>query len=1160
MDVTLISNTPLFKGNRPLAVEGSTVYINGKAVVLGKEIGKGGEGTIFEYGENVIKIYSSASLSKRLQIKLEILSQLGIDDKRLILPKNLVKDKNDLIIGFVMRRAYGEKLEICLIYDFKPWKRIQLIDCVIKILSAISVLHNNKEHNILIGDINLNNIYISDSGDVNILDLDSIQIDEFPCPVGTPQFSSRNILGKSFDSFLRTKIDEQFAIAVLIFLLFMRNFHPYRHKKGGSIEQDIKDGIFPYKFDGTITAEAPTGYAKYCWPYLNDQMREAFVHIFDIKDKSYTVADWISLLKDYRSDIQIQVQHGLSEYNEIAVSQYPSNFNAAIISNSPIRRKIQSQNKKCVVCGNISYDKELCISHEKTVSRKKHNAEKDYAIMLDLFFDYVCAGYSADTFIRKYEEYLNKLTAVKFKGYFSSSEVSSFVDKFRKEYTILKNNINNINAINREFLIGSKIKKLKDENNIIDYNEIQTGLRNIKNRLNDLANNSKHFTYDLHQTNLYRIFEKQFSLLEKDFVNFQIVKCSKCGNEYLVNRKNIKNVNEFICSSCSVKVDYKCPVCGCFVNTIQKYELIVYEASKVICHTCNSKLISLCNSYKKRIDSFFQLCDFLNIDFEKRKDNFKYLYQQYKKDFCEYVNAGVQIDVGCDINNLKLLIDLEKDTFEYYKIALNRINGELQVGTVGILSESKNKLAKIKDNLSSGISSTKQKLNTFPIFASVSYSVSQLIQSVEKRLTRLNDQISIIEEKKNMFIKELKEVKGETIDFKERLDKKKKGEELIEELKPFSSLKRAAKCIGSLNLSLEMLECEEMVFSDVLDTVNRIAIDTNFNIDNLKTNIKLLNNIMQSLSDSKKIITISRFGVNLPYKFMYRDFLCYDNILSLIKKANDRALCILKYVDESFETSIKQNFEKINFETGEKQFSSDYFKIINKDVLVPFDLKQPIIQKLKEYDHIQSVIREMFTYIESLRVDFLDNFNRTLLDEKYGVIDDALKLGIVSKCYEKCKEQENKIILDIVEQCKEENTIHRRQLSLSLIINIFHLGILFFIISILPFSDIGVISFMFSIVCFIVLFIFPSRKFEKIGILGMWGSFICICNLVSILIDSKRFESILHSVISYYLDHPIYIVFLLVFIGLFFLFHFLDRNQKKRVMYRTLLKYLKEEK
>lgn len=80
----------------------------------------------------------------------------------------------------------------------------------ITILKKLKYLH---DRNVILGDINPNNILVVSPTEVYFVDTDSYQIEGFPCPVGTINFTAPEIQRKDFSTFLRTIGNERFAVA-----------------------------------------------------------------------------------------------------------------------------------------------------------------------------------------------------------------------------------------------------------------------------------------------------------------------------------------------------------------------------------------------------------------------------------------------------------------------------------------------------------------------------------------------------------------------------------------------------------------------------------------------------------------------------------------------------------------------------------------------------------------------------------------------------------------------------------------------------------------------------------------------------------------------------------------------------------------------------------
>lgn len=137
---------------------------------------------------------------------------------------------------------------------FASWTRQDLVSLAISILTIIKKIH---ESGILIGDINGSNILVKSPTEVYFVDTDSFQINDYPCPVGTMEFTAPEIQGKNYNSFLRTIGNENFAVAVLLFRLMMFGLNPYAQQDGAGIEHNIRTGDFSFPYKEKVTTKYP---------------------------------------------------------------------------------------------------------------------------------------------------------------------------------------------------------------------------------------------------------------------------------------------------------------------------------------------------------------------------------------------------------------------------------------------------------------------------------------------------------------------------------------------------------------------------------------------------------------------------------------------------------------------------------------------------------------------------------------------------------------------------------------------------------------------------------------------------------------------------------------------------------------------------------------
>lgn len=220
---------------------------------------------------------------------------------------------------------------------FPNWKRRDLVNVAGTFIDHIDYLHGL---NIIVGDINpLNLLVTEDSTKVWIVDTDSFQIENFPCPVGTVNFTPPEIQGKSYSEFLRTQEQELFAVATMIFMILLPGKPPYSQQGGGSPAENIKSKNFPYRFQRNASQDAPDvdgknapqGSWQFIWSSLPSSIKGAFFSTFR-ENKRTTVVEWTNFLVDYRE----RIDRG-NWTNDL----FPSGFR--------IRDPVQSRCSKCLI-------------------------------------------------------------------------------------------------------------------------------------------------------------------------------------------------------------------------------------------------------------------------------------------------------------------------------------------------------------------------------------------------------------------------------------------------------------------------------------------------------------------------------------------------------------------------------------------------------------------------------------------------------------------------------------------------------------------------------------------------------------------------------------------------------------------------------------------
>lgn len=234
----------------------------GRQVALGKQLGRGGEATVYAIeGEAglVAKIYhrqldleKAEKLSRMVELQSERLLKLAAWPVGTLRPRN-----SNSVAGVLMRNVSGLK-DIHLLYN--PKSRIRefpakanwrfLLHTAGNVARAFSVIH---EYGHVIGDVNQSNVRVSpESAVVSLIDCDSFQISShghyFLCGVGVPLYTPPELQEKEFNHVIRTPNHDNFGLAVLIFHLLFMGRHPFAGKFLGRGDMPIEKAIGEFRF------------------------------------------------------------------------------------------------------------------------------------------------------------------------------------------------------------------------------------------------------------------------------------------------------------------------------------------------------------------------------------------------------------------------------------------------------------------------------------------------------------------------------------------------------------------------------------------------------------------------------------------------------------------------------------------------------------------------------------------------------------------------------------------------------------------------------------------------------------------------------------------------------------------------------------------------
>lgn len=280
---------------------------NDRKIELSKRISNGAEGMVFNTNDPrlVAKIYHKGVITPLRWSKLTKMVSMGIKSIGICWPQDLLFYKG-VPVGYTMMIGKGKTLgnifdgPDAMVNNFPNWKRDDIVDTLLDLLEKYIYLHLN---NIIAGDIQMKNALLYSSSSIYLIDMDSCQVDNLPCPVGTEDFTDPRLWGKNFSGFLRKLEDEDYSIAMLVFSILFCGLHPYATRKGAeTLREEIISMNFPYTLDNSSIEHIPMGGYDHIWEYLPERIRTMLYRVFR-EGFRYETVEWYDAVLEYKAQL-----------------------------------------------------------------------------------------------------------------------------------------------------------------------------------------------------------------------------------------------------------------------------------------------------------------------------------------------------------------------------------------------------------------------------------------------------------------------------------------------------------------------------------------------------------------------------------------------------------------------------------------------------------------------------------------------------------------------------------------------------------------------------------------------------------------------------------------------------------------------------------------
>ncbi len=290
------------------SIDDVVISTTGDKFTLMKRLSGGAEGMVFltDNPKYVAKIYHKGVITPLRWAKLKKLTEIGITSRGFCTPQHLLYFRG-VPVGYTMFLGKGTTLSNvfdgpdAMIEHFPDWTRLDVCETLLSLIGKYLYL---QMHDIVAGDIQLKNALIESSTEQYLIDMDSVQIGNLPCPVGTEDFTDPRLWGRDFSGFVRNLEDEDYSIAMLVFSILFCGLHPYATRNGAeTLREEILNRNFPYTLDNSNNEHIPLGGYDHIWEYLPENLRVMLYNTFH-EGKAYEAVCWRAAVQEYMRDLE----------------------------------------------------------------------------------------------------------------------------------------------------------------------------------------------------------------------------------------------------------------------------------------------------------------------------------------------------------------------------------------------------------------------------------------------------------------------------------------------------------------------------------------------------------------------------------------------------------------------------------------------------------------------------------------------------------------------------------------------------------------------------------------------------------------------------------------------------------------------------------------
>lgn len=261
-------------------------------------------------------------------------------------PIDLLYNSEGEFIGILVPAAEGYQLKQQLMSqqglekNFPNWNRCDLTHLTKVILDKIVYL---QDRNILFGLVNPSAIFVKDENHVYFAEMDTYQIEGYPILSYERVMQAPELQDASEGMRLYTKQQDNYEIALLVFMLLMPGKFPYNKGNNKSISESIKNMNFAFRYGKQGEEHGAREYFglwRFAWSHLGNDLRQAFYYtfqynqVFSMPEKRRDARFWQKKVAELERELN-------NPYDKESLKIFPRTF----------KRFSGTKTIQCIKCG-----------------------------------------------------------------------------------------------------------------------------------------------------------------------------------------------------------------------------------------------------------------------------------------------------------------------------------------------------------------------------------------------------------------------------------------------------------------------------------------------------------------------------------------------------------------------------------------------------------------------------------------------------------------------------------------------------------------------------------------------------------------------------------------------------------------------------------------